>query len=299
MPYRRRRSYRATRRVPYKRRSRVGRRTGGYGRKPRSFRVVRQRRKAPAPRRRMKRIIKDVASIKKQDTLLSSANGTPLTTPITLSSQVNFYLWSPTYRDRLKDVEASSRNSTRCYFRGVKERWDVRVDTAGWVHRRVVFWAFLTPSESIPFSTGSVANNNIMYYRPFRLIDPSASAGLLEYLFKGTEGVDYEGSLAYNIKMDNRRLRIVSDRSRTMNAGNDSSKLNQYTMWTEINKDIVYDEEESGGTSVTSPWSVVGPNSPGNLFFFDIIYTQPLASGGATITFNTQTTVYWHEGGSV
>ena len=65
------------------------------------------------------------------------------------------------------------------------------------------------------------------------------------------------------------------------------------------NKDIVYDEEESGGTSVTSPWSVVGPNSPGNLFFFDIIYTQPLASGGATITFNTQTTVYWHEGGSV
>ena len=247
----------------------------------------------------MKRIIKDVASIKKQDTLLSSANGTPLTTPITLSSQVNFYLWSPTYRDRLKDVEASSRNSTRCYFRGVKERWDVRVDTAGWVHRRVVFWAFLTPSESIPFSTGSVANNNIMYYRPFRLIDPSASAGLLEYLFKGTEGVDYEGSLAYNIKMDNRRLRIVSDRSRTMNAGNDSSKLNQYTMWTEINKDIVYDEEESGGTSVTSPWSVVGPNSPGNLFFFDIIYTQPLASGGATITFNTQTTVYWHEGGSV
>lgn len=228
-----------------------------------------------------------------------SATGTPLTTPITLSSQINFYLWSPTYRERVDNVEGSNRNTTRCYFRGVRERWDVRVDTAGWVHRRIVFWAFLTPSEAIPFQQGSAANDNLIYYRPFRLINPSASAGLLEYIFKGTNGIDYQAQLSYNAKLDNRRLRIVSDRSRTMNCGNNSSSLNQYTIWTEINKDIVYDEEEAGGTSTNSPWSVVGPNSPGNLFFMDIIYTQPLADGGATITFNSQTTTYWHEGGSV
>ena len=231
--------------------------------------------------------------------MLMATTAGPSTSPITISSQQTFYLWSPTYRDRLTSVEQSSRNCTRVLFRGVRERWDVRVDTAGWVHRRVVFWAFLTPSESIPFSQGSVGNNNITYFRPFRQIDPSASSGLFEYLWKGTSGTDYQPFQRYNAKLDNRRLRIVSDKSRTMNCGNDTTALNQYTMWTEINKSVVYDEEESGGQSVTSPWSVVGPNSPGNLFFLDIFYTQPLADGGASLTFNNQATVYWHEGGSV
>lgn len=230
--------------------------------------------------------------------LMATAAG-PSETPITFSSQQRFYLWCPTYRERLNSTEQSSRNTTRVHFRGVKERWDVRVDTAGWVHRRVVFWAFLTPAESIPFSQGTAPNDNLTYFRPFRPIDPAASSALLEYLWKGTAGTDYQAALRYSAKMDNRRLKIVSDKSRTMNCGNDTTNLNQYTMWTEINKSIVYDEEEAGGQSVTSPWSVVGPNSPGNLFFLDIFYTQPLASGGASITFNNQATVYWHEGGSI
>lgn len=286
-PVRRRRAAYTTKRSTYRR----SRKTFGW---------TRQKRAAPRVSRRMTKKIKNVSAVKKQDTLLmATPSNIPALIPITFSDQERYYLWSPTYRERLDSIESSSRNRTRCYFRGVKERWDVRVDDAGWVHRRVVFWAHLTPSEAVPFKVGTVADNNITYYRPFTPIDPSTSAPLFEYMWKGTSDTDYSAALRYDAKMDNRRLKIVSDKRKLINVGTTRGGIRQYNMWTEINKSIVYDEEESGGQDVTSPWSVVGPNSPGNLFFLDMFYTPSVLSGSSNLTFSSQATVYWHEGGSV
>lgn len=292
-PVRRRRVTRS-RRFPSRRRRVVGRR------RPRSSRVSARR-------------ILQVSSIKKHDTQLgsNSINITPVAAD--LNDGNNYFLWVPTYLpDYDEDVGESDfrRERSSVFFRGVRE--NVFISTAiSLTWRRVCFWtherlAVAKPIEAVPGPEGHIALRRPLV--PFLPQAGQTDQVTGSILWPGTSGVDFTEDTRPSLRLDPQNVRVVYDKRTTLNPGfnvelpaNRGHRLNT-KRWHPVNRNLTYRTVERGSDERNPPndegWVNTGPTSPGNFYILDIFSSgvDTLPGTGQLIgSFNTQSTVYWHE----
>nr|UBJ26236.1 capsid protein [Giant panda feces-associated gemycircularvirus] len=302
MAFRARASYRSTR--PYRRRTRG--------------RVTRLRRRRVArPRRTVRRMgrksILNLTSRKKQDNMLSWVAQTPSPNAAgsikadTINGAIGAtYIWRCTQRDRLPnsgpDTNASAlRTSDICFMRGLKETLMINSNSGKtWFWRRICFTCKgspFGPTFTADYAAETTTEGWVRYVsnlRPPSQPDnwgPSRNA-MTSVLFRGARGIDWLDP--HNAKVDQQRIKVVYDKSRILRSGNAEGTMHRVKQWLPMNKNLIYDNDESAEGETTGNQSVVGPAGMGDYYVCDFIDCA-LGTSTDTLSFLPQATLYWHE----
>nr|QTE03670.1 MAG: capsid protein [Gemykibivirus] len=302
-------------------RSRRASRKGRSYRKP----VSRSRR---APRRSRGRVMSTRAllnktSRKKRNTMLQYANTSTIngtSVPIgpgqlVVNGNAAVCLFSPTAMD-LNDgtgapgsvVQQAVRTSTAAYMKGFSEHIRIQTSTGlPWFWRRITFCSKRpqifnsfqstdTPSQNNSGNTSYVDTTNGMerlYFNQVINSAPNTIAAWYAILFKGERSKDWADVLTAQV--DTSRVDLKSDRSVTIKSGNASGTVRDFKLWYPMNKNLVYDDDESGDLEASSYLSVQDKRGMGDFYILDFFYT---GTGGTTNDFlqlTSTSTMYWHE----
>lgn len=235
-----------------------------------------------------KRRILNITSTKKRDELPYFDPATPTNRALTITSsttpfETGVYIFCPTAREQTGSNEVTDRNSTTPFYRGYAETMTINATTsAPWRWRRIVFSTrSLRPSESLSFTSNGYA----------RVMAAYGDAATFSQLFKGANGVDWTDII--DAKVDPNRARVMYDRVRTLRSGA-AQHQHFYKIWHPMNKTLHYDEDETGATETTSPWSTTGTRGLGDVFILDLFQCSIFATGHSLII-KPQGSLYWHE----
>lgn len=296
----------------------------------RSYAKKRTYRKKASPRMTKKRIL-NVTSRKKRDDLSpyyvtyksdgTQAAGSGFITAIgsqtgasANNNRVSGYIFCPTARDFSTSTgggkgtteDLATRTASTCYMRGLKERVEIQTSSgAPWQWRRICF-KFRgnlygnsgAQSQSGAYQTHAETSNGFR-----RLIlqftDTSTAGNLVEnslvnLIFRGSPSTDdwYD---YMNAPLDPTRIDICYDRQTLVSSGNTSGKIFRKNFWMPMNKNLVYDDDETGGTEQSQYYSMHGKQGMGDYYIVDF-FKAGLGSGTSDqLTFEPQSTLYWHE----
>lgn len=187
------------------------------------------------------------------------------------------------------------RNSISTYSRGYKE---VTTITTGfgvaWFHRRIVFVTTIL----------SLAQQG---YDPTLLFAETAPSGMVRTAFRANDtdlqklmstildgGLQTDFTAYLNAKVDTQRVKLLSDKTRTINPGNAAGMAKIEKSWFSTSKNIVYNNDEAGSSEAQSYVSADYSGSMGDLIVLDMWY--PASNDGtSTLIVNHEGAYYWHE----
>lgn len=234
--------------------------------------------------------------------------------PITIADGATI-LWQPTFRDLYvnpTDITAvidptPQRTATTCFFRGIKETIEISTsDGTPWTWRRIMFSykglligdAYRDyASRQVEVGTGT---NFFYYQRPNTSLPDTMASALYRVIFKGlglnTDSltpVDWINRMTAPI--DTTRINVLYDKTANIRSGNESGTQFNTQRWHPINKNIVYNDLETGGTIQSSPNSTEGRPGIGDIYIVDMMSGSALGDDTGLMYFNPSSTVYWHE----
>lgn len=220
-----------------------------------------------------------------------------------------FFLWQATANDLNNQTGApgtigqeANRTSTTCFMRGISEH--VRVQTSSglpWFWRRICF----TFKGGLPFSAAdSPTQSNRTFQdtsngiqRLFFNLDVNASPNSRNnidgLIFKGAKGVDYNDLIVAPV--DTRRVTLKYDKTFTIKSGNANGTVTEKKFWHGMNKNLVYDDDETGDQEATSYSSVDSKAGMGDYYVLDIINGGTGGTTADALLLQTNSTLYWHE----
>lgn len=265
-----------------------------------------------------KKRILNVTSRKKKDTMLTVSNTSNTGTqqsPAVNSAYVagnnaGYFLWCATARDLVPGTAGqlaaisneSNRTATTCFMRGLSEH--VRIQTSSglpWFHRRICFTyrgddpftttfndtgVNQTMNESSNGITRLFFNNNINN-------TPNYQSNIHALLFRGEQGNDWNDLLTAVV--DTRRVTLKFDKTWTMQSGNAQGLVRERKLWHPMNKNLVYDDDESAVSERTNNYSVQGKAGMGDYFVYDFIIPGAGGTASDLLQINSTSTLYWHE----
>lgn len=260
-----------------------------------------------------KRIL-NLTSRKKRDNMLSWSN-TTVALPVGNATYANgaavlrgdqtyIFGWIPTARALTDGTgiggivsEEAMRTAQQCYMRGLKEAINVRTNSGNaWQWRRICFTykgnSLTTTTNDTPYQyftqrpTGMVRTMNNLNTSP-------KGDFLLSVLFRGQQNVDWLN--VFNAQTDSARIAVKYDRTRTIASGNDSGVLRTYKHWLPMNKNLMYDDDESGDGMVTRFTSTLGKPGMGDYYVVDFFQCSDGADSTDTMSILPESTLYWHE----
>lgn len=205
-------------------------------------------------------------------------------------------------------VDKADRTATTCFMRGLRE--NIRIQSSSglpWLWRRI---CFLT-KDDLFISKVAGDQSPVQNYAPIA-VSSSVNGGYARQwfnllvnnipntvdtfnatIFQGQQGKDWDDIMT--AKTDSTRIIMVYDKVRTLRSGNANGYFKDMRMWFPMNKNLVYDDDENGGVTSSSPYSTTGLPGMGNYYVLDIV--TPGLGGQTTdvVTFRSQATLYWHE----
>lgn len=213
-------------------------------------------------------------------------------------------VWCPTARPAEDDsftkgsaMNRTIRTNSNCYMRGVKEKIQLEILGGGsWTWRRIVF--FLKGDTvnlgNVDVTTSEVMRQTTNGMMRLTTIDATTFDRASNIVFRGTFGADYTSLV--NATTHSKRAKIVYDKTRVINNGNNKATARSFNMWHPINKTLIYEDREDGDTMDPAPFSVEGPAGCGDMYIYDLFQSNV---GGVADTdvlyFEPQSTLYWHE----
>lgn len=219
------------------------------------------------------------------------------------SPQPYFFVWCAT--GRTADVGTisgfgtkyleSSRSSTTCFMRGLREHIEIQTSTGlPWQWRRMVITMkgynnLLTPANN--FFLNNLTSNG--WRRTVNEVYGDNLAATTSIIFAGQENQDWDDPLT--AKLDTSRVGVLYDRVRTVATGNSNGIIRRYKFWHAFNKNLVYNDDEAGGSELSQAYSTFSKAGMGDAIVIDVI--KPLG-GSATsdqMLFRPNSTLYWHE----
>lgn len=259
-----------------------------------------------------KKRILNVTSRKKRDTMLpwtnvTSSSQSGSTTYTTSAAQIvgnappPMFIWSPTARDLNRNVgtgsviDMASRSASLCYMKGLKESVEIQVNTGlPWQWRRIVFTT-KGFSDVIPNTTSFQPYHETSFGMMRSINQPpnAVRTNVEQVLFKGAFSVDWNDTII--APTDPSRVTILYDKVVSIASGNEEGTMRRYNRWHGFNKNLRYDDDETGDSMTTQNWSVVGKQGMGDVFIVD--YFRPRVGGAIedSLFFNPNATLYWHE----
>lgn len=247
----------------------------------------------------------------------SNTDNTSTGTPTALNQRlvVNgnngaYVLWCATARDLTLNsgnvgsvAQQAVRTSTTCYLRGLSENLRLATSTdKPWLWRRICFTYRGTGFRNIAsgdtpttpytvFSETSVGISRLMLNQTVNAMGNTTSAQW-GVIFKGAQDVDWRDPII--APLDNTRIDVKSDTTTRIFSGNSSGTLREVKRWYPMNKNLVYDDDESGDVMTPQNFSVVDKRGMGDYYVADIF----VCTGGTTsdfLTLSASSTLYWHE----
>lgn len=265
-----------------------------------------------------KKRILNVTSRKKRDTMLTMSNTTStgasqsvaVAPAVVNAAQGAIFLWCATARDLTpgagdlaKVTQDAMRTSSTCYMRGLSEH--IRLQTSSslpWLHRRICFtYKGVQPFRGRPAADSGTSSQYIETSNGMQRLwfnnqinqTPNYVNEISGVIFKGAFGVDWNDTISAPI--DTKRITLKYDRTRTIASGNERGVLREYKLWHGMNKNLVYDEDETGAGTDTTYWSVPSKAGMGDYYIMDIFQG---GNGGQTtdlLRLDSTSTLYWHE----
>lgn len=115
----------------------------------------------------------------------------------------------------------------------------------------------------------------------------------LTVMFKGLQGVDWDDFITAPI--DTNRVDLKFDKTWVYRSGNERGIIKETKMWHPMNKNLFYDDDESGAGENTKNFSVRDKRGMGDYHIFDL-FSQG-SSGNTTdlLKIRFTSTMYWHE----
>lgn len=214
-----------------------------------------------------------------------------------------FFLYCPTGRSRpgpassgITPDAAHARFRDTVYWTGYQERMEVR-STSSFLWRRVVFWSMNQIVSALGPKKGGADASPFTYYT--RQMTPIQNESTFrQFIFQGTEGIDYTISTQHLAPINRDNCKVVMDKTWRINQGgySNTDALISKKHWYRGGR-ICYADNEAGNVNQSSPWSVTNDNkSRGNMYILDIF-----SDGGAKETtqqvgrFQCQGQSYWKE----
>lgn len=205
-------------------------------------------------------------------------------------------------------AEQAARTSTTCYMKGFAE--NIRIQTSSgipWFWRRIIFsskrpTAFNTfsssdtPTQTNSGNPGFVDTTNGMerlYFNQFTNNANNTIGLWYTFLFRGVQGKDWVDPLTAPV--DPTRVNLRSDVSRTIRSGNASGTVRDFKTWVPMNRNLVYDDDESGDNETTAYLSVQDNRGLGDIYVFDIFIAGTGAGSGDLLQLTSTSSLYWHE----
>ena len=175
-----------------------------------------------------------------------------------------------------------------------------------WYWRRIVFAyrAVRAPfNEAVPASAAPLATlapylETSSGYARFwndQSINNAGTTGIERFnvLFRGAQGVDW--SNVFTAPVDTRRVDLISDKRHALSSGNANGIYRQFKRWIPINKNLVYDDDETGEDEGTSHFSVDDKRGVGNVYILDLFAAGAQGTGTDLLRVESTATAYWHE----
>jgi len=262
-----------------------------------------------------KKRILNATSRKKVDNMISYSNVTTAnpqgsgtyanTGAVMPATQTYVFPWCATARNLDTSLGAAkgtvsdvaTRTSQTCFMRGLAENVEITTsDGLPWQWRRICFTfkgvAFVNgisgtgQSLALETSSGYVRVVNTAYgTNPISVIQGT--------LFRGAAGVDWSNIMT--APTDNTNITIKYDRTVTIAAGNEDGMIRNYRMWHPMNKNLVYNDDEQGGTEAVSAYSTTGKPGMGDYYVFDFFQPRTGGTSSSVLRFEPSARLYWHE----
>lgn len=271
-----------------------------------------------------KKRILNVTSRKKKNTMMqysntSTTNGSSVTIgpgPMLVNGSSQYWgVFTPTAMDLTSGadvqnsiVDSSLRTSQTCFIRGFAE--NMRIETSSglpWYWRRIVFnaksspWTTFSPNDT-PTQTNTAQPGSIesstngwerLYFNQYVNNASDTISRMQRDLFRGEQNRDWSDILTAPI--DTARVDLKSDRLRVIKSGNQVGTNRSFKTFYPCNKNLVYNDDESGVVESTSALSVQDKRGMGNLHIVDIFLPGTGGVTGDQLKLTGTSTLYWHE----
>ena len=258
--------------------------------------------------------ILDLTSVKKQDNMQLSSNVTAASpqgsanytnsAAVLSATQLYIFPWIATARDLDRDTgnvrglpsDSATRTAQTCYMVGLRENIEITTnDGLPWQWRRICF-----TFKGKEFTDTSIAGLN--YYlqtsngmsRTVNTAYGSTAVGVLQsLLFKGAAGVDWSNTIT--APTDNTTISVKYDRTISIASGNEQGTIRRYRRFHRMGHNIIYADDEQGGTESESFVSARGKPGMGDYYVIDIFQPRFGGTAASQLRFEPSATLYWHE----
>jgi len=255
-------------------------------------------------------------SRKKRDTMLTVSNTSSTgafqelkTGPLIIAGNSNAaVLWLATARDFDRDgglntiTDLAARTSTTCYMRGLSETLRIQTNSpVPWIHRRICFTfkgdRLYQPYQGDTIGTPWQDTQGPGMRRQWQNMSVTGANGiyaaLITVLFRGVADVDWNDVMTAHI--DTTRITLKYDKVRTYQSGNQNGFVRSVKHWHPMNKNLVYDDDESGQSHTTKYVSVDSKAGMGDYYVVDFFAPGGTRTAGDLLSVNSETSLYWHE----
>lgn len=194
-------------------------------------------------------------------------------------------------------IDPAVRTRSLCYMRGLKERVQIQTSSGlPWQWRRICFTIKgddLYGGDAVGARFSLLTSNGMV--RVLNAIDASGVLGatLSNLIFDGANASDWTNW--FTAKLDSQRITIKYDKTRIIQSGNDSGVLRNYSQWMPMNKNLQFDDDESGNTFVGGRYSTRNKVGMGDYYVIDMISAGTGGTSTDLMTFDPEATLYWHE----
>lgn len=241
----------------------------------------------------------------------TGASKTPAQGPLLISGATGGYcLWNATARDLTPGgsglatvANESTRTATTCYMRGISDKLRITTSSgAAWFHRRICF----TYKGIDPFRntyTGDTGANQSyvetsagmqrLWFNSQINNTPNYLNNVNSTIFRGAQGVDWYDLITAPV--DTRRVTLKFDKTWTMQSGNANGIVRERKLWHSMNKNLTYDDDESGTTETTSYFSVDSKSGMGDYYIIDLFAAGTGSTSSDLLRIDSTSTLYWHE----
>lgn len=196
----------------------------------------------------------------------------------------------------------ASRTATTCYMKGLSEH--LRISTSSglpWFHRRICFLSKNT-FEPVPNAgattprltyTDTTAGIERLWFNAANNNDTADRERIYGFLFRGVRGQDWTDPIIAPV--DPTRVTVRYDKTATYKSGNQVGTFRARKLYHSMNKNLVYDDDESGESELQSYYSTQAKPGMGNYFVVDIFAALPGGTTADVLRIDANSTLYWHE----
>jgi hypothetical protein len=115
----------------------------------------------------------------------------------------------------------------------------------------------------------------------------------IDIVFRGTNGTDWSNS--FIAPVDRTKVTVLSDTTRIIRSGNDSGVIRMFRPYYRFNKNLYYQDEETGDAMNTGMFSVTSKAGMGDVYVHDMFYPNEGSDSTDTLRLDIEARLFWSE----